>query len=388
MTRAIKISATALASRESRLRAKLLQLLMLQGFKIGDDLLLKQRAYGKRQIRQIHAVSRQERLDLEQPFVQEWLPRLSKYLASGSEVDATRIDPVPVVVEDDEMGALFRLASLWWSVPVSKGFGRRFRILIFDRSNDKLIGLLGLTDPVFNLRVRDSWIGWDVRDREKRLAHVMDAYVLGAVPPYNQLLGAKLMALVATSDFVRGVFRKRYRNSKSVILKREFDGRLALITATSALGRSSIYNRLKFDDIDVFHPVGFTEGYGHFHLANGTYARLRDYLALLGDDEVNRFKFGSGPNYRIRVVRRALEQLKLPPNLLQHGIKRAVYVAPLAKNTAAFLRGDNEHLLRYDRRFADIVDAWRERWLLPRASRDASYRSFDSSGWARLIGGK
>src|SRR5439155_2988041 len=121
--------------------------------------------------------------------------------------------------------------------------------------------------------------------------------------------------------------------------------------------------------------VGFTEGYGHFHLANGTYARLRDYLALLGDDEVNRFKFGSGPNYRIRVVRRALEQLKLPPNLLQHGIKRAVYVAPLAKNTAAFLRGDNEHLLRYDRRFADIVDAWRERWLLPRASRDASYRS-------------
>src|SRR5439155_16108546 len=241
-----------------------------------DELLLKRRKYGKQQVRQIHSISRQERLEIEHPFVAEWLPRLSKYFASGSDVDPARVDPMPVLVENDEMSALFRLASLWWSVPVSKGFGRRFRILIFDRSNDKLIGLLGLTDPVFNLRVRDSWIGWDVRDREKRLAHVMDAYVLGAVPPYNQLLGAKLMALVATSYFVRGVFRKRYRNSKSVILKREFDGRLALITATSALGRSSIYNRLKFDDIDVFHPVGFTEGYGHFHLANGTYARLRD----------------------------------------------------------------------------------------------------------------
>ena len=257
---------------------------------------------------------------------------------------------------------------------------------MFDKPNDKLIGLLGLTDPVFNLRVRDSWAGWDVRDREKRLAHVMDAYVLGAAPPYNQLLGAKLMALLATSDFVRGVFKKRYGGTRSVILKRKFDGRLALITATGALGRSSIYNRLKFDDIDVFQPVGFTEGYGHFHLANGTYTRLREYLTLLGDDEVNRFKFGKGPNYRIRVVRRALEHLDLPPTLLRHGIQRAVYVAPLAKNTAAFLRGDNERLHWYGRPFMDVVDRWRERWLLPRASRDVSYRTFDRSSWARIIG--
>ena len=283
--------------------------------------------YGKQQVRQIHSVSRQERFEIEHPFVAEWLPRLSKYFASGSDVDPARVDPMPVLVEDDEMSALFRLASLWWSVPVSQGFGRRFRILVFDKSNDKLIGLLGLTDPVFNLRVRDSWIGWDVRDREKRLAHVMDAYVLGAVRPYNQLLGAKLMALVATCDLVRGVFKKRYGGTRSVILKRKFDGRLALITATSALGRSSIYNRLKFDGGDVFQPAGFTEGYGHFHLANGTYASLKEYLTLLGDDEVNRFKFGKGPHYRIRVVRKALEYLELPPALLRHGTQRAVYVS-------------------------------------------------------------
>ena len=386
MTRIATISAAALAAREGRLRAKLMQLLALQGFKLDEELLFKPRKYGKQQVREIHAVSRDERLVFEKPFVTEWLPRLAKYLASGSDVDPAHVDPMPVLVEDDEMAALFRLASLWWSVPVSKGFGRRFRILVFDKSNDKLIGLLGLADPVFNLRVRDSWIGWDVRDREKRLAHVMDAYVLGAVPPYNQLLGAKLVALVATSDFVQGVFRKRYRNTRSVILKRDFDGRLALVTATSALGRSSIYNRLKFDNIDVFQPVGFTEGYGHFHLANGTYASLREYLALLGDDEVNRFKFGSGPNYRIRVVRKALEYLDLPSGLLRHGIRRAVYVGPLAKNTSAFLRGDDERLQWYGRPLHDVVEAWRERWLLPRASRDASYQRFDKESWKRIVG--
>jgi hypothetical protein len=257
---------------------------------------------------------------------------------------------------------------------------------VFDRSNDKLIGLLGLTDPVFNLRVRDSWIGWDVHDREKRLVHVMDAYVLGAVPPYNQLLGAKLMGLVATSDFIRAIFKKRYSGSRSVILKRSFDGRLALVTATSALGRSSIYNRLKFNDVDVFQPVGFTQGYGHFHLANGTYASMRDYLALIGDDEVNRFKFGKGPNYRLRVVRKALEHLDLPSSLLRHGIERAVYVAPLARNTAAVLRGENERLQWYGRPFDDVVNTWRERWLLPRAARDNSYRTFDKKEWRKIVG--
>jgi hypothetical protein len=380
---------TTLTACEQRLREQLLRLLRAQGLKVGADCLVRQRNYGKEQVRRIHAMSRQERLKSERPFVHKWLPRVSKYLASGSDLEPHRIDPVPVLVGDDEeMAALFRLASLWWSVPVSRGFGRRFRVLLFDRSNGKLLGLLGLTDPVFNLRARDGWIGWDVRAREERLAHVMDAYILGAVPPYNQLLGAKLVALLAASDFIRTVFRKRYCKSRSVILKREFDGRLAMVTATSALGRSSIYNRLTLDGVKVFQPAGFTEGYGHFHLANGTYALLRGYLASLGEEEVNRYKFGSGPNYRIRVVRTALERLGLPADLLRHGIRRAVYVAPLAQNSPAFLRGESDRLQWYGRPFEEVASVWRERWLLPRASRDASYRTFNRESWGAITGGK
>lgn len=377
-----------LSSRERRLRARLLQLLRSQGFKIGDDNLVQQRNYQKEKVRRIHSVSREERLTLERPFVEKWLPRLSKYLASGSDVDPARIDPYPVVVDgSEEMAALFRLACLWWSVPVSRGFGRRFRVLVFDASNGKLFGLLGLTDPVFNLRVRDTWVGWDARQREERLVHVMDAYVLGAVPPYNSLLGAKLMALLSTSDFIRDVFRKRYRTSRSVIRKREFDGRLAMVTTTSALGRSSIYNRLRFRGEDVFQPVGFTEGYGHFHLANGTYEHLRAYLTSLGDKEVTRYKFGNGPNYRIRVVRTALEHLRLPPDLLRHGVRRGVYVAPLAQNSQAFLRGESERLIWRERPFSQMVGFWRERWLLPRASRDFTYRDFRNEQWERITQG-
>src|SRR5262249_41111946 len=69
--------------------------------------------------------------------------------------------------------------------------GRRLRYLVWDANNDKLIGIMALGDPVFNLKVRDELIGWDIKDRGKRLVNVLDAYVLGAVPPYNMLLGGQ-----------------------------------------------------------------------------------------------------------------------------------------------------------------------------------------------------
>jgi hypothetical protein len=372
-----------------KLRRELLAVLSSQGFKF-DRKRCALRTWGKskRRIRAVHSHARQQRLIEERQFLQDWFPTVRKYLAGGDDVIPQAIKPRPVLVEsnDEEMSALFRIASLWWSVPLSRGFGRRFRILVFDDSNGKLMGLLGLADPVFNLRTRDSWIGWDVRTRETRLAHVMDAYVLGSVPPYNRLLGAKLVAMLAASDYTRGVFHSRYRKRRSVILNRRLDARLALVTATSALGKSSVLNRLSFERAPLFEFVGFTQGFGHFHLANGTFEKIRQFLSASGHDVVKKYKFGSGPNYRIRVVRTALERLSLPSELLRHGIQRAVYVAPLALNTKAFLNGDASKLMWHHRPLDQIIDYWRNRWLLPRAARDNSHRDFRIQEWAGILG--
>jgi len=369
-----------------KLRLSLLKLLREQGFTMGPQHQLRMHGTSKKTVRAIHVHFREDRLHEEKDFVRKWYPRISHYFASGRDIDPQRVDPYPVLVKNNEVhAALFRIASLWWSVPVSRGYGRRFRILIFDRSNGKLFGLLALTDPVFNLRKRDAWVGWEVRTRENMLAHVMDACVLGAVPPYNCLLGAKFVSLLAASNFTRQLFKQRYGKKKSIIRKRNFDGRLALVTTTSALGRSSILNRLRFGSVDVFQPVGFTEGYGHFHLANGTFEKIRAYLTTCKDKEARRYKFGNGPNYRMRVVRRALERLNLPSELLRHGIRRGVYVAPLARNTAAFLNGSASRLSWYQRPLTEIVTFWRERWLLPRAARDNSYLAFDARSWRRIL---
>src|SRR2546422_3282400 len=170
----------------------------------------------KNAIRQMHQLHRAEVLQRAQRLLEQSGEELEEALAPGSEVEPQRISPViiPVVAETTE-SRLFRLASLNWSVPVSNGYGRRMRFLVKDRQNRKLIGLIALTDPVFNLGARDDWVSWTVADRRDRLRFVMDACVLGALPPYSYLIGGKLVAALAASNEIRESFRRRYRRSKS-----------------------------------------------------------------------------------------------------------------------------------------------------------------------------
>ena len=73
----------------------------------------------------------------------------------------------------------------------------------------------------------------------------MDAYVVGAVPPYADLLGGKLVASLIASEEVGNKFQERYAGSQGLISGQHKQARLTLVTVTSALGRSSMYNRLK-----------------------------------------------------------------------------------------------------------------------------------------------
>ena len=79
-------------------------------------------------------------------------------------------------------------------VPPTSGLRKRgTRYLVEDRSNGKLIGIFALGDPVAGMGARDKWIGWNAEQRRNRLSSVLDAYVCGAAPPYNRLLGGKLI---------------------------------------------------------------------------------------------------------------------------------------------------------------------------------------------------
>ena len=119
---------------------------------------------------------------------------LDKYIINGRSLDVKDIHPTLIQVKDKDQSELFRWIKMHWSIPISAGYGRRLRYIVKDQINGAIIGIIGLADPVYALGDRDRYIGWSPEQRKKSLKHIMDAFVLGAVPPYSMVLGGKLVA--------------------------------------------------------------------------------------------------------------------------------------------------------------------------------------------------
>lgn len=330
----------------------------------------------KESIRQLHLAQSRERAELESRFVQKYGPQLLDWFADGAQVDPRGIRPrlVRVLQPSSEDGRLFRAATLLWSVPVSRGYGRRIRYLVIDESNQKLIGLFALGDPVFNLSCRDDWIGWNAAQRKARLAFVMDAYVLGAVPPYSQLLGGKLVGAMVAAKEIQEDFQSQYGDSQGLISGIRKGAELALVTTTSALGRSSIYNRLRLPGAVQYLRLGYTNGWGHFQIGDGLFRELRGLLEQAGHPYCNNYRFGQGPNWRLRALRQACEVLGVDGDLLRHGIRREVYGVPLALNWRDLLLGHVETPIRDSQAAHVIAEMALKRWVVPRSKRDCAYK--------------
>ena len=337
--------------------------------------------HSKEAIRIAHLAQRREVLKRALPFVNRYGRDLLGWFAGGSEVRPADIDPEIVSVQaDSEHSRLFRLASLRWSVPVSQGYGRRRRFVIVDRSIEKLIGIFALGDPVFNLSPRDSLVGWTARDRELRLRYVIDAFVLGAMPPYSNLLCGKLVAALTTSRETEKAFCEAYRGRKTSIRKKRENAKLGLLTTSAVFGRSSVYDRLRVSEHLQFLFAGTTKGYGHFHVPSDTFEAMVRLLEIKGHAYAHGNRFGNGPNWKMRVIRVALDVLGLDPSLLNHGFPRGVYVAPLASNYQEFLRGEQAGLRKDTQSKAEtIAETIKDRWILPRSRRNQEWREINGS---------
>lgn len=376
-----------IAAREVRLRRKIRDHLRELGFTKGPDGILVPPSLDKASYRSLHLSQREERLDKEAEFLADRQDELIKHFAVGSEIDLKRFKVRLELVRSETWQAdLFRFATLLWSIPVSQGFGRRLRYLVWDDSVNRLVGLFALTDPVFNLRARDGQIGWSSDDRRERLIYLMDGYVVGAVPPYNRILGGKLIACLLRSKEVVRDFRDKYGQTNGVISGKAKNAHLVAVTTTSALGRSSVYNRLRLGGREYLSPIGYTSGYGHFHFPDALFAEMRAYLKAKNNAYENNHRFGDGPNWKMRAIRRTLEMLDMNPGLIKHGLARQVFLGPVADNAVAVLQGKKvrpsyNSLLSA----ADIGEAAAERWIRPRAGRDSSYLSITKDEILRQI---
>jgi hypothetical protein len=367
---------------QAELRQLIENSLRKQGFRVRQNAILPPNRFDKDKLRKLHRLAVQHRIEEQGPRLARHESKLLERIASGSEIDPAHVSPRLVeVLPDSEDELLFRYASLHWSIPTSCGYGRRLRFLVEDGQNGKLIGLFGLCDPVFSVAARDAWVGWGFENRKKRLRNVMEAFILGAVPPYSALLCGKLVAMLCASDQVRDAFRTKYGKGESLISHETADGRLALIATTSALGRSSIYNRVKFANRQLMFSAGFTSGWGEFQFSNGAYCQLRAYADEYCVKSAKHQAWGNGFRNRREVVQRVLAHVGLSDRLMNHGIRRELFLMPLAKNTREFLRGEHSRLLWHHQTAADLAAFFLERWLIPRAKRSPEYAQFSRESY-------
>jgi hypothetical protein len=221
--------------------------------------------------------------------------------------------------------------------------------------------------------------------------HLADITVCGAVPPYGDLLGGKLVCAMLMSPEVREAWRLRYQGTPSIIAS-SVAGRpitrpseLVLLTTTSLYGRSSQYNRIVVpgDALGIapeqrlrYERLGMSEGYGTDHFSAATVDALSTLVEHeRGFQRVNSV-FGEGVNPRMRKIREGLEVLGVPTDkLLLHGNQRELYGVPLAENFREYLAGvdDTPRFLLPAEQATEMTERiaawWRERWLRPRAQR-------------------
>ena len=310
--------------------------------------------------------------------------RAIDFFVTGKEVIPEKINPELIEVESKGITSdVFKLATSFWSVPPSPGYGRRIRFLVIDKQNNRLIGIFAIGDPVISLKARDSWIGWDQKQKHKRLSSIMDGYVIGSVPPYNYLLGGKLITSLIASKEVSESFYNKYANKESEYKQtRESSGTksngLALVTISSALGKSSIYNRVRLgDNVNLLKTgtkqnkidPGFSLGFGHFHITNEIYKSIIEYFKITNNPIYSANRFGDGANFKIRVISEFFRIAEINRDKLKHNVKREIFVMPLAKNYKEYLIGKDNKLIKRNSSVNEISEMALGRWIIPRSKR-------------------
>jgi len=210
--------------------------------------------------------------------------------------------------------------------------------------------------------------------------------VCGAVPPYNHLLGGKLVCSLLLSLEIIKYYKEKYSNSVSIIascmsgkkIRRDQDLVLYNTTSLNGVG-SSQYNRIKIptniiggeeDEKIEYLNLGFSKKYGSFHFSKDTIDLIHHLVGRKGEGRIVNSIFGEGANPLMRKLREGLEVLGFPSTeILKHGNKRVLYCVPLAKNFREVLLGIEKKpkfLIPQDKQKEKtqlLIDFWKQRWL-------------------------
>ncbi|MHC9420737.1 Druantia anti-phage system protein DruA (plasmid) [Sphingomonas citri] len=228
-------------------------------------------------------------------------------------------------------------------------------------------------------------------------SEVADVSICGAVHPYNELLGGKLVALLLATREVHEAYAARYGGQISVIAS-QVAGRaitkpanLRILTTTSLYGvGSSQYNRLHLrasDHDGLGHDLrwgaigkSLTGGFGTLHLGSETAHALRSIAFARHDARRVNNRFGEGTSPRMRQIREGLDALGIKSDaILHHATPRIFYgceLFPGARDSLVGLSSSDTKLPTC----VEVAAAWRKRWLVNRIAREGTLDNLQTLG--------
>jgi len=363
------------------LKEKIVESLLSQGFYVNGHVLPGD--FNKNAIKQIHDISKLEQIELQKNFIENNFNIVSKYFL---DMDSFNPNNIELELREVKSGSvesiIYRWWNLvWWSVPYQKSYGRQMRFLLWDKTHNAPFGLIGLQSPILKMAVRDKFLNIPKSDLDFWINKSLQAQRLGALPPYNNLIGGKMTALALTSNELRAAYFNKYVDSKTVIKERIIESDLLFITTTSAFGRSSIYNRLNYKGEKVAYNLGYTKGSGTFHVPQNIYVDIQELLKFNG---VNvKTGFGNGPSRKVKLLERAFSILNLK-QYHYHNIQREFFFFPIAENYNDVIK-NNSRPLYFDRPLDDLFRFWHQRWCLKRAKSNDEWKDFNYSNFLQTI---
>jgi Domain of unknown function (DUF4338) len=256
---------------------------------------------------------------------------LRELFVGRGDVDTGRISPSIRFCKDSQDALLFSYCRLSQGVPSARRIGRQIRALILDLGQRRpaIMGVIGLASGTYTSRARDVYLGWSGREsrriREIGLRRMMALALCMAVPPYSEILGGKLMALLALSQPFCEEFRSKYG-----------DELLALETTCASGLHCPIFHRLTIRPGGLYRRIGQTAGYSTSLFSLDTVRAAREVLA---ETRGTREGLLSGSTKPLVTLRYALRACGLPEEgFLMSGNPKGIYFASRGAGCTDLLR--------------------------------------------------
>ena len=252
-----------------------------------------------------------------------------------------------------------RVSSLKTGLPP----GRALRILVKEKTTQKYIGMISLSDVSTGIKDRDNYIGWSKdtkfsRDKngKKIIDYVMDISTCVPLQPFGfNFNGGKLLAMLCFSKEIQDMCLDIYGHN------------IAMFQTMGVNGKSPMYSRCNLEKggTPYLKYVGMTVGHGVTSLIpEDLYSKCIDYLKLI-DSEL--FKGISPYRSKLLKIRTCMGYVNISTDFLDTKSKKGIYCGFTSDNSQPFLKGETETFtLGNAKSSSEICAGWLSRWAYGR----------------------